>query len=76
MSKPGPLRISGQLWLTTDAAGTRSAAGHGRVALLRLIDAHGSISAAAREMGMSDKAARDAVDTITGELPCCCVGTS
>ncbi len=54
------LAVGGDFWL----AGPDGAAGAGRIALLRAIDTHGSISAAAREMGMSYKAAWDAVDTM------------
>lgn len=64
MTPTPSLRIEGQFWLTADLAGTHPAAGEGRIALLQLIDRHGSISAAAREMGMSYKAAWDAVDAI------------
>lgn len=62
---PSPsLRIDGQFWLTSGGGDAQRAAGQGRVALLLHIDRHGSISAAAREMGMSYKAAWDAVDAI------------
>lgn len=54
------LEVGGDVWL----AGGGGAAGAGRIALLRAIEAHGSISAAARETGMSYKAAWDAVDTM------------
>ena len=50
--------------------GGRGLAGHGRVALLERIDALGSISGAARELGMSYRAAWDAIesmDNVAGE---------
>lgn len=53
------LGLRGQIWIT---AGRRSLGGHGRIGLLELIDAHGSISQAAKLMKMSYKAAWDAVD--------------
>jgi molybdate transport system regulatory protein len=55
------LKANASLWLEQGAA---SIAGKGRIELLRAIDTHGSISAAAREIGMSYKAAWDAVDTM------------
>ena len=63
MNRKAQLEVGGSLWLMS---GGRDgvAAGHGRIALLRAIDARGSISAAARDMGMSYKAAWDAIDAI------------
>ena len=61
--KEAKLEVGGSLWLAS-AGKDGAAAGHGRIALLRAIDEHGSISAAAREMRMSYKAAWDAVDAI------------
>lgn len=53
--------VAGRLWV--DKAG-QAFLGHGRIELLRYIDEQGSISAAAREMGMSYKAAWQAVDAM------------
>ena len=53
--------VAGNLWL--DKAG-EAFLGHGRIELLQHIDEHGSISAAARAMGMSYKAAWQAVDAM------------
>jgi molybdate transport system regulatory protein len=63
LGKKAQLEVGGSLWLVSGGK-NGAAAGHGRMALLRAIDAHGSISAAAREMGMSYKAAWDAIDAI------------
>ncbi|MDN6179869.1 MAG: TOBE domain-containing protein [Halomonas subglaciescola] len=54
-----PLTLEGQLWLT---AGEQRFASHGRIQLLAAIAETGSISAAARAISMSYKAAWDAVD--------------
>ena len=56
-----PSSLEGRLWM--DKAG-EAFLGHGRIELLRHIDVQGSISAAAREMGMSYKAAWQAVDAM------------
>ena len=53
--------IDGRLWLRIDG---NSFAGSGRIELLEQIEATGSISAAARAMRMSYKAAWDAVDAM------------
>jgi len=53
--------VAGRLWVNK---GERGFLGHGRVELLANIAEHGSISAAARAMGMSYKAAWDAVDAM------------
>ena len=53
--------IDGRFWLSIDG---RSFAGSGRIELLEQIQATGSISAAARAMRMSYKAAWDAVDAM------------
>lgn len=53
--------VEGRLWV--DKAG-EAFLGHGRIELLRHIEDQGSISAAAREMGMSYKAAWQAVDAM------------
>ncbi|WP_457607048.1 TOBE domain-containing protein [Nitratifractor sp.] len=54
-------RIEGRLWL---ARTDRNFLGHGRIEMLEKIAEHGSISAAARAMKMSYKAAWDAVDAM------------
>ncbi len=59
--------VAGRLWV--DKAG-RGFLGHGRVALLAAIAETGSISAAARSMGMSYKAAWQAVDTMNNLADC------
>jgi len=62
MSEADPtLELQGTLWLTI--AG-QSLGGRGRFALLGLIDACGSISQAAKRMGMTYKNAWDAVDAM------------
>lgn len=53
--------LDGSLWLN---AGKRGALGPGRIELLERIEETGSISAAARSMGMSYKAAWDAVEAM------------
>ncbi|MCP3025260.1 TOBE domain-containing protein [Cupriavidus basilensis] len=55
------MRVKGRLWLAT---GDRSLAGHGRIDLLARIGEFGSITRAAKSIGMSYKAAWDAVDTM------------
>ena len=50
---PAPLALKGSLWLT---AGGSSVGGHGRIALLRAVAEHGSITQAAKAFGMSYKA--------------------
>ncbi len=55
------LRIEGRVWLAQDE---QNLAGHGRIDLLRRIDACGSISRAAKSLGMSYKTAWDAVDAM------------
>lgn len=59
--KGGDSKVEGRVWV--DKAG-EAFLGHGRIELLRAIDIYGSISAAAREMGMSYKAAWQAVDAM------------
>jgi molybdate transport system regulatory protein len=54
-------KVEGRVWV--DKAG-EAFLGHGRIELLRAIDIYGSISAAAREMGMSYKSAWQAVDAM------------
>ncbi|TVS10122.1 MAG: LysR family transcriptional regulator [Wenzhouxiangella sp.] len=53
--------VDGRFWLSIDG---HSFAGSGRITLLEKIAATGSISAAARAMGMSYKAAWDAIDAM------------
>lgn len=53
------LRIKGNIWMT---AGNNNVGGHGRIDLLARIAELGSISQAAKTMGMSYKTAWDAVD--------------
>jgi molybdate transport system regulatory protein len=53
--------IDGRFWLNVDG---HSFAGSGRITLLEQVHATGSISAAARAMGMSYKAAWDAIDAM------------
>lgn len=55
------MEIEGRVWLKTSG---KSFLGSGRVHLLELIAKSGSISKAAKEMGMSYKAAWDAVDAM------------
>jgi molybdate transport system regulatory protein len=55
------IRLQGSLWLTV--AG-ENFGGHGRVALLAGVAACGSITRAARSLGMSYKAAWDAIDSM------------
>lgn len=64
---PTTVELQGHLWMSVSG---RSLGGKGRFALLALIDACGSISQAARRMGMTYKNAWDAVDamnTVAGE---------
>lgn len=53
--------LGGAIWVTV---GGRNLGGPGRVALLRAIDALGSITHAAKAVGLSYKAAWDAVETM------------
>ncbi len=55
------LRVAGRVWLEV---GEQPFLGRGRIELLERIAESGSISAAARAMGMSYKAAWDAVDAV------------
>ncbi len=59
--KDAESRVDGRLWV--DKAG-EAFLGHGRIELLRQIDVQGSISAAAKTLGMSYKAAWQAVDAM------------
>ncbi|QBE62285.1 TOBE domain-containing protein [Pseudoduganella lutea] len=58
---PAPLELHGSLWL---AAGGRQLGGADRIALLAAIDQCGSITAAAKAVGMSYKGAWDAVEAM------------
>ena len=58
---PDPLALQGAVWLTV---GRENLAGRDRIGLLRAITEQGSITQAARAVGMSYKAAWDAVDTM------------
>lgn len=53
------LDVRGSIWISV---GEDSLGGHGRVALLRAVDQHGSITQAAKAFGMSYKAAWDAIN--------------
>ncbi len=57
----GRIELRGSVWMTV---GGRSLGGPGRVELLAHIAEHGSISQAAKAMGMSYKAAWDAIDAM------------
>ncbi|MFT5934033.1 MAG: molybdate transport system regulatory protein [Hydrogenophaga sp.] len=59
--KPLPLGLKGSLWLTS---GQESVGGHGRIALLRAVAEHGSITQAAKAFGMGYKAAWTAINTM------------
>lgn len=60
-NKAPAFELGGSLWIT---AGGESLGGHGRMALLRAVEEHGSITQAARAFGMSYKAAWGAIDTM------------
>ncbi len=59
MVKKGESRLEGRFWVTK---GGKTLAGKGRIELLKRIETTGSISKAAKEMGMSYKAAWDSID--------------
>jgi molybdate transport system regulatory protein len=59
--KPVPLAVDGTVWLTIDGA---LLGGRNRIHLLQAIDATGSITQAAKAIGISYKAAWDAVDAM------------
>jgi len=61
MNSPAPFGLGGQVWMTV---GGQHLGGHDRVGLLAAIAAHGSISAAARAVGISYKGAWDAIDAM------------
>lgn len=56
-----PIGLRGALWLTV---GERDLGGAGRIALLASIARHGSITQAAKAIGISYKGAWDAIDTM------------
>jgi molybdate transport system regulatory protein len=56
-----PIHLEGAVWMKV---GSENLGGHGRVGLLRAIAEKGSITQAAKAIGMSYKAAWDAVDTM------------
>ena len=58
-----PVSLDGEVWL---AVGGRSLGGPARIALLRAIAEHGSITHAARAVGLSYKAAWDTIDRMNG----------
>jgi len=60
------LQVKGRFWLETKDG---TLAGHGRIRLLELVHQKGSISAAAKAMHMSYKAAWDALDAINHRAP-------
>jgi molybdate transport system regulatory protein len=55
----GRLDVRGSIWISVEGD---SLGGHGRVALLRAVEQHGSITQAAKAFGMSYKAAWDAIN--------------
>lgn len=59
--KPLPIALKGSLWLTS---GSESVGGHGRIALLRAVGEHGSITQAAKAFGMGYKVAWTAINTM------------
>jgi molybdate transport system regulatory protein len=59
--KNDPIELHGAVWMTV---GGENLGGHGRVGLLRAIAETGSITHAAKALGMSYKAAWDAIDTM------------
>ena len=61
LSLPSPIHLEGSIWLKT---GTENLGGQSRITLLGLIAEKGSITQAAKAMGMSYKAAWDAIDTM------------
>lgn len=60
-SRPQRIELRGSLWIAVDGA---SLGGHGRIALLRAVAAHGSITRAAQAFGISYKGAWDAINTM------------
>ncbi|MEN9418476.1 MAG: hypothetical protein RI988_2096 [Pseudomonadota bacterium] len=65
--RPRPLQVEGSLWV---AVAGEPLGGHGRMALLRAVAERGSITQAARALGISYKGAWDAIEamnTLAGE---------
>lgn len=62
----GNFSIGSRIWIGSEEG---MFLGEGRIALLELIDQHGSISTAAKEMGMSYKKAWRLVDTMNKNAP-------
>ena len=60
-SRTPRLELQGALWLSV---GGRDLGGHGRIGLLRAIVEQGTLTAAAQAIGLSYKAAWDAVQTM------------
>jgi molybdate transport system regulatory protein len=60
-TKTPRIELHGALWLAVDG---RDLGGHGRIGLLRAIVEHGTLTAAAQAIGLSYKAAWDAVQTM------------
>jgi molybdate transport system regulatory protein len=58
---PPKYQIKSRIWITTEDG---TFLGEGRIALLKQIDQHGSISVAAKEMGMSYKKAWRLIDSM------------
>jgi molybdate transport system regulatory protein len=59
--RPATLEVHGHLWLSV---GADNLGGRGRIGLLRAVAEHGSITHAARAIGLSYKAAWDALDAM------------
>ncbi|PTQ72076.1 TOBE domain-containing protein [Pseudomonas sp. GV071] len=57
------MKLEGQFWITHNG---NDVAGEGRIALLRAIDSTGSISQAAKAVGISYKFAWDSIDAMNG----------
>lgn len=57
------MKLEGQFWITHNG---NDVAGEGRIALLRAIDTTGSISQAAKAVGISYKFAWDSIDAMNG----------
>jgi molybdate transport system regulatory protein len=57
------MKLEGQFWITHNG---NDVAGEGRIALLRAIEATGSISQAAKAVGISYKFAWDSIDAMNG----------
>lgn len=60
-SRKQRIELRGSLWISVDG---KDLGGHGRIALLRAVAEHGSITRAAQAFGMSYKGAWDAINTM------------